>query len=289
VETISMTARTELATGTARARAPLAEQIPVPRPAAAAAPPTTAAPRPVAPSRVPPSGVRARARRARTTLATGLDRVEVLLDPVVRPVVTALQRRRGGPTADELLERYRAGEYREAGRWGRQRWKAPAKRAVVPLDPPRMARSVARLLRSGRFEVTFDTAFADVVSYCATVRGRATSGRAWLCPAMQEAYRELHERGHAHSVEVWRDGRLVGGEFGVAVAGLYSGDSSFFLESGASKVALARLNQHLHERGFLVHDTQVVSALSGQFGAHYVSREEYRRRLRTALVADVTF
>lgn len=235
------------------------------------------------------AALRSIVRSGRRALVSVLDRSEAALDPVMRPLVAAVQRRGGGPTADDLLEHYRKGEFLDVTRWGRLRWRRPRRRASIPLTEGRVPKSVARLLRAGRFEVTFDRAFADVVGHCATVRGRADSGRSWLTPALEESYRQLHERGYAHSVEVWRDGDLVGGAFGVAVGGLYSGESTFFLESNASKVALARLNERLRDRGFVLHDTQMLSPLVRQFGAYQVSRAEYLALLREALAADVTF
>jgi leucyl/phenylalanyl-tRNA--protein transferase len=110
-----------------------------------------------------------------------------------------------------------------------------------------------------------------------------------LLPEVQDVYRRLHEQGYAHSVEVWREGRLVGGELGVSIGGMYSGDSVFFLESNAGKVALAWLTGHLQERGFVLLDTLMMTPLSKQFGAYYLPRAEYRRRLQEALAVDTTF
>jgi leucyl/phenylalanyl-tRNA---protein transferase len=247
-------------------------------------------PRPPAPGRPPRRRVRSMARRtARSVRTRVLDGAEAVLDPVVRPVVQKIQDRRGGPTAEDLLQAYRRGRILEVGRFGRRSWSEPRRRAIIPLAQRRIPGGVAKLMRSGRFEVTFDTAFAEVVSRCATVDGRASAPRAWLTPAVQQAYLRLHELGHAHSVEVWREGDLVGGDLGVALGGYYSGDSSFRTERNAGKVALAHLNEHLGEQGFLLHDTQVVSPLSARYGAHYVPRARYREMLVQALAADVTF
>lgn len=230
------------------------------------------------------------AKSAKRGALGAVGRAEVLVDPVMRPAIAAIRRHRGGPTAEELLEHARAGRHLTAHRWGRLAWWEPRRRAVIPIDDRRyVPKTPARLLRQGRFEITTDRAFADVVHHCATVQGRATKGRPWLVPEVQEVYRHLHELGHAHSIEVWRDGELVGGELGVAIGGFYSGDSVFFLESNAGKVALAWLTGHLQERGFLLLDTLMVTSMSKQFGAHYIPRAEYRTRLREALDADVTF
>ncbi|GAA2565909.1 hypothetical protein GCM10010210_46630 [Pseudonocardia hydrocarbonoxydans] len=230
------------------------------------------------------------ARGAKRSAVQTMGRAEVLADPVMRPAITAVRRYRGGPTADGLIEHLQAGRHLTARRWGRLVWWEPRRRAVIPIDERRyVPKTPARLLRQGRFDITVDRAFSDVVHHCATVQGRATRGHPWLVPEVQDVYRELHERGYAHSVEVWRDGQLVGGELGVSIGGFYSGDSVFFLESNAGKVALAWLTGHLQERGFLLLDTLMVTSLSKQFGAHHIPRAEYRRRLRVALDADATF
>lgn len=233
--------------------------------------------------------LRPAARAARRRWTAALDRVESVTDPVVRPAVAAAQRRRTDLTPEALLARTREAKHLAPVRWGRLTWSEPRKRAVIPIRDRRTPKNAARLLRSGRFEVTYDKAFADVVRHCASVRGRATNGRPWLLPEVQDVYGRLHDLGHAHSVEVWSEGRLVGGEFGVAIGGLYAGESVFFLESNASKIALAWLTAHLEDRGFVLLDTQVVSPLTAQFGAHYLPRGEYRRLLREALTVEADF
>jgi leucyl/phenylalanyl-tRNA---protein transferase len=215
---------------------------------------------------------------------------EELADPVLRPAIATIARLRGGPTVEEFLDQLRAGRHITAHRWGRLGWTAPRRRAVIPIDEGRHVPKIpARLLRQGRFEITTDRAFADVVHHCATVQERATRGRPWLVPEVRDVYRQLHELGYAHSIEVWRGDELVGGELGVAIGGFYSGDSVFFLESNAGKVALAWLTGHLQERGFVLLDTLMVTRLSKQFGAHHIPRAEYRRRLRSAMEVDATF
>ncbi|WP_214367071.1 leucyl/phenylalanyl-tRNA--protein transferase [Pseudonocardia sp. H11422] len=212
------------------------------------------------------------------------------MEPVARPVVTTLQRRDGFFTPESFLAQYRAGRFPYAGRWGRIVWKDPEQRAIVPVDERlHIPRSVAKLLRRESFEIRYDTAFGEVVRHCATVQGRAVHWTPWLTPEVQRVFLRLHELGYAHSTEAWRDGRLVGGEFGVTMNGLYCGESTFHLEPNAGKVALAHLAQRLTSRGYLLHDTQVLSSVSQQFGAYTIPREEYHERLRDALAADVTF
>lgn len=233
--------------------------------------------------------VRSLARNLRTRSERILDGAEALLDPLVRPVLTLVQNRRGGPRAEDLLVHYRRGDYFSVARWGRFVWLDPRRRAVIPLVDRHVPKNVARILRNGRFEVSFDRAFPDVLRYCAEVRDRTCTGRPWLTHEMRSTYLQLHEMGHAHSVEVWREGKLVGGELGVAVGAYYSGESLFFLESNASKVALAVLAEHLHARGFVLFDTQVMTPLVEQFGAHTIPRAEFRCRLAAAVAAEVAF
>ncbi len=233
--------------------------------------------------------LRAAVRRTRATASTVMDRGETLLDPVVRPLVTATQRRRGGPSADDLLDHYRSGRFLGVGRWGRFIWMNPRHRAVVPLADRHIPRRVRQLHRSGKFTVTYDTAFAEVLHHCATVNGRSAGAKPWLTPEVQQSYLSLHERGLAHSAEAWRDGHLVGGEIGVAINGYFSADTTFHLEANASKVAFADLLDHLAARGFLLLDTQVLSRATTPFGARKMARAEFRSSLHRALTADVTF
>ena len=233
--------------------------------------------------------IRAVVRRTRATVKTVLDRGETLLDPVMRPAVTVAQRRRRARLAEDLLHKYRSGRYLGAGPWGRIIWMDPRDRAIVPVADRHIPRRVAQLRRSGKYTVTYDTAFAEVLRLCATVDGRPESARPWLTPEARDAYLQLHEEGFAHSAEAWIDGRLVGGEMGVAINGYYSADSTFHLEPNAAKVAFADLLEHLAARGFLLYDCQELSRATTPFGAYTVPRAEYQSLLRTALDADVRF
>jgi leucyl/phenylalanyl-tRNA--protein transferase len=111
----------------------------------------------------------------------------------------------------------------------------------------------------------------------------------WISPALTRAYVALHEAGDAHSVEVWRDGQLVGGVYGVAVGGAFAGESMFHREADASKIALASLADHLKSRGFVLFDVQVANPFTRQMGAEEIPRREFLGRLRKALAADAVF
>jgi len=166
-------------------------------------------------------------------------------------------------------------------------WWSPDPRGVLELDGLHISRPLRRTLRQGRFEVSCDRAFREVMAACATGPGRL--GGTWITPRMIEAYTRLHRLGFAHSVEARRDGRLVGGVYGVSIRGLFAAESKFYRERDASKVALACLVAHLRASGFLLLDLQMVTSHTKRLGAIEISREEYLDRLAGALEQDVTF
>ena len=157
-------------------------------------------------------------------------------------------------------------------------WWSPDPRLV--LEPKRLhvSRSLARTLRRGVFEVRVDTAFDRVVERCARAR-RSEGAGTWITPAMRRAYGRLHGLGLAHSFEAWRDGRLVGGLYGVSLGGCFFGESMFAAERDASKVALARLAQVLDGWGFDLIDCQVRTQHLQSLGATEVPRAEFLARL----------
>jgi leucyl/phenylalanyl-tRNA--protein transferase len=165
-------------------------------------------------------------------------------------------------------------------------WWAPDPRGVIPLDGLRVSRSLRRSAR--RFEIRVDTAFADVVAACAEPRPR---GGHWIRPAIVEAYGELHRLGWTHSVEAWdrESGDLAGGLYGVAVGGLFAGESMFHWATDASKVALKGLVGLLAEDGERrrLLDVQWVTPHLASLGAVEIPGPEYRRRLAAALDAPL--
>ena len=157
----------------------------------------------------------------------------------------------------------------------------PPRRGVIPLDGLHISRRLARTVRSDRFEVLADTAFEAVIEACAAPRpGRLET---WINGAIQALCAELFARGEAHSVEAWREGRLVGGLYGVAVGGAFFGESMFSTERDASKVALAHLVVRLRAGGFRLLDTQFLTDHLAFLGAVEISRAAYARRLVDAL------
>jgi leucyl/phenylalanyl-tRNA--protein transferase len=166
-------------------------------------------------------------------------------------------------------------------------WWSPNPRAIIELDTFHVPSRLARTMRGDRFDVTCNQAFDDVMQGCATVQDR--KGETWITPEMTHAYGQLHRLGYAHSVEVWQSGSLVGGIYGVAIGGMFAAESKFFRVRDASKIALVRLLQHVHARGFCLFDIQQQTAHSTRFGATSLARDAFLTRLDEALALSVTF
>jgi leucyl/phenylalanyl-tRNA--protein transferase len=194
-----------------------------------------------------------------------------------------------GFSVDDLIDCYRRGVFPMAdARHDRRVFLVePARRGVLPLDAFHISRRLARTVRSDRFEVRIDTAFAEVVDACAApLPGRMET---WINEPIQRMCAVLFDRGLAHSVEAWREGALVGGLYGVALGAAFFGESMFSLERDASKVALVHLVARLKAGGFLLLDTQFLTEHLASFGAEEISRAEYGRRLAAALAATADF
>lgn len=185
----------------------------------------------------------------------------------------------GDLSMERLLRAYRSGLFP----WSVHpvTWWSPDPRGVFELGQVHVGRTLSRVLRRQRYQVTFDRAFTAVMRACATVprHGEDT----WIRPEFLEAYEVMHRAGWAHSCECWLGDRLVGGVYGVAVGGLFAGESMFHHEDDASKVALVSLLRHVHERGFVLFDTQMLTATTRSLGAVEIPRSEYLRRLATAI------
>lgn len=164
---------------------------------------------------------------------------------------------------------------------GQVHWYAPDPRAILPLERFHVPRNLARLVRRGVFAVTFDQAFDEVVRAC------AARPATWIVPELQEMYRALYRRGHAHSVECWQAGQLVGGLFGVSIGGAFFGESMFHRVSEASKVALVHLVAHLRRQGFRLLDIQMLTPHFQQFGAEEIPRTVFEQLLAAAIALPV--
>jgi leucyl/phenylalanyl-tRNA---protein transferase len=183
-----------------------------------------------------------------------------------------------------LLSAYASGIFPMAMESGDLGWFSPDPRGLIPLDSRfHIPHGLQRALKKKPFDIRVNTAFADVIRGCADRR------ETWIDDTIFKSYVRLHYLGHAHSVETWHDGRLVGGLYGVAIGGAFFGESMFSRVSNASKVALVALVERLRARGFIVLDTQWTTAHLRQFGATDVPRREYLARLRQALALDRSF
>ena len=159
-------------------------------------------------------------------------------------------------------------------------WVEPKRRAILPIDGFRLSRSLRKTLRSGAFTVTRDAAFAEVVRRC------ADREETWINREIEASYQELHALGHAHSVECWRDGALVGGLYGVRLGGAFFGESMFSTATDASKVALAWLVARLKVGGFSLLDCQFMTEHLQKLGAIEIDQSDYRVLLSEALGPD---
>jgi leucyl/phenylalanyl-tRNA---protein transferase len=160
-------------------------------------------------------------------------------------------------------------------------WVSPDRRGVIPLDAFHVPRRLARTVRSDRFKVTSDVCFVDVMHACAEpMPGREQS---WINAEILRLYTALHASGHAHSIECRRDGKLVGGLYGVSLGAAFFGESMFSLERDASKVALVHLVTRLIEGGYRLLDTQFLTAHLARFGATDIPCTEYMARLKDAI------
>jgi len=200
-----------------------------------------------------------------------------------------MSRRSVEVTPDLLLRAYRIGMFPMAeNRHGdRLYWLDPEMRGHLPLDGFHLPRRLLRTVLSGPYTVTVDQDFAAVIAGCAApAPGREDT---WINPQIERLFTELHRLGHGHSVETRLDGALVGGLYGVAVGGVFFGESMFSRARDASKVALVHLVARLRLGGFRLLDTQWVTSHLSQFGAQEVPRAEYRTLLEAAVEAPARF
>lgn len=186
-------------------------------------------------------------------------------------------------TPELLLRAYRAGPFpmAETRAGYRLYWLDPELRGVLPLDHFHLPRRLARTVLSERYRVTVDTVFEKVIAACAEVAPRRAE--TWINPTIERLFVALHEMGHAHSVECWDGDDLVGGLYGLAIGGVFFGESMFSRARDASKVAFVHLVARLRLGGFTLLDTQLVTAHLTQFGTMEMPRALYRRSLADAI------
>ena len=166
-------------------------------------------------------------------------------------------------------------------------WIDPDPRGVLPLDRFHLPRRLRRTLRAGPYEIRVDTAFEAVMRGCA--EPTEIRPKTWINDEILRLYGALYDQGYAHSVEAWREGELVGGLYGVALRGVFFGESMFSRATDASKVALVHLVARLVKGGFRLLDTQFVTEHLRRFGAVEISRADYHRQLERALGIEAYF
>jgi leucyl/phenylalanyl-tRNA--protein transferase len=193
-----------------------------------------------------------------------------------------------GFDADDLLDCYRTGVFPMAdAREDEEIFLIdPQLRGIIPLNALHIPHRLARRVRSDLYTVRIDTDFSSVVTQCATVTGRPET---WINAEIETLYGDLFRLGHAHSVECWQDGDLVGGLYGVSLGGAFFGESMFSTATDASKVALVHLVARLIAGGYSLLDTQFMTAHLSQFGALEIPRAAYRQKLKLALKGSGDF
>ncbi|PCI76160.1 MAG: leucyl/phenylalanyl-tRNA--protein transferase [SAR86 cluster bacterium] len=187
----------------------------------------------------------------------------------------------GDLSPQRLLEAYSSGIFPWFEEGQPVLWWSPDPRMVLFPEDLRVSKSLQKTLNKSHYTVTLDEAFAEVIACCAQPRG--DSPGTWITVEMQTAYTHLFEAGHAHSVEVWRDGDLIGGLYGVALGQLFFGESMFSFESNASKIALVNLVKQLQRWNYKLIDCQVSSEHLESLGAIEISREQFRQQLHALL------
>ena len=188
-------------------------------------------------------------------------------------------------TPELVMKGYRSGIFPMAERRDDPEvfWVDPRRRAIIPLDGFRISRSLARRLRRQDYSVTVNTAFEDVLEAC------ADRTETWINDPIRQTCMELHARGEAHSLEVWQDGALAGGVYGLSLGAAFCGESMFSRRTDASKVALAWLVDRLTLAGFTLFDVQFVTPHLESLGAVEIDRRRYQTLLKEALTRDADF
>lgn len=162
-------------------------------------------------------------------------------------------------------------------------WVDPRRRGIFPIGGLHVSRSLARRLRRGDYEARINTDFEQVLDAC------ADRNETWINPTIRTLCLELHQAGFAHSQEIWRAGRLIGGVYGVTLGAAFFGESMFSRQTDGSKLALAHLDERLRVGGYTLFDTQFLTPHLASLGAMEISRAEYHRRLGAALNRTAEF
>ncbi len=215
--------------------------------------------------------------------------------PIFPPTANALSEEPNGLLAvggnlepQTLLRAYTLGIYPWFSPGEPILWWSPSPRMALSPSDAHFSRSLKKLARKQPFIITVDEAFSQVINQCSVTKRKDQQGT-WISSEMQDAYQALHRLGYAHSIEAWRDGRLVGGLYGLAIGTAFFGESMFSTESGASKIAFASLCVQLVKWSFSIIDCQVHTPLLESFGASELERIEFETLLAKAIQEKESF
>lgn len=192
-------------------------------------------------------------------------------------------------TPDLILKAYSKGLFPMAYSAGSPHinWICPEMRGQLSIPAMHIPRSLLKRVKQGAYEVRIDTAFADVIALCA--QAAADRPETWINDSIAETFCALHDQGHAHSVECWHDGELLGGLYGLKIGGAFFGESMFSRATDASKVALIHLAARLYKGGFKILDTQFVNDHLEQFGVYEIVHTDYMQKLESVLAMETDF
>jgi leucyl/phenylalanyl-tRNA--protein transferase len=189
-------------------------------------------------------------------------------------------------TPELLLRAYASGIFPMGDQSGDIHWYSPDPRCIFDLDKFSPSKRLMRTYRQGVFEMRINSAWRAVLQHCSR---EGTDQGVWITDEIVDAYTNLNRLGFAHSVEAYKDGELAGGLYGVSIRGGFFGESMFHIERDASKICLVFLVERLKERGFTLLDSQYMTAHLHSLGAISIPRDEYLRRLNTAMMLDRSF
>ncbi len=189
----------------------------------------------------------------------------------------------GDLSPERLLEAYKNGIFPWFNEGSEILWWAPDPRFVLFINDLKISKSMRQVMRSNKFSVTYDTCFPDVIRNCKTSNRAGQSGT-WITKEMEDAYCKLHDLGHAHSVEVWEDQKLVGGLYGISLGKVFFGESMFTKVSNASKLGFITLVNGLSLKGFKLIDCQDYTGYLESLGADEIPRTEFENILKKEIV-----
>jgi len=186
----------------------------------------------------------------------------------------------GDLTSARLVKAYQKGIFPWFNEGEEILWWSPTPRAIIDVNLLRINKTLKKFLKKNPYTVSVNNCFDRVLDYCANAPFRKEG--TWIVDEMKNAYKRLHQQGYAHSIEVWQDEQLVGGLYGIAIDGFFSGESMFYLKPNASKVALVNLAQLLKFQGIDFIDCQINNAFLQNMGAFEVTREDFIKRQQLA-------